>query len=291
MQAARRGAGSDRRRRAPTNAVASRSSSVTSPAPGDQCSLCQVVTTSVASSRRSSQGRSGITRAPRRRRSARAIGAVTRPLACTIAGSGSRDVERALDRAAARSRAAPGAAACPPAAPRAGAPPRRPSGGRRAAGPERTGALRAAEHVEVGDARQVDAAGARQAVPLPEARVHLHQLEAPVARIEPELGLRDAVEAERREQRERLLDDVLAPARLAHAAGAEAARHLHELAPAEEPERACPRRRCRSRPSRAWRRRPGSPPAAAARSRRRCARPRAAPPASRRRARAGRSGA
>ena len=75
VQAAHRGAGSGRGRRAPTKPVARMSSSVTSPAPGDQCSLCQVVTTSVASSRRSSHGRSGITsRLPRRRRSARAIG-------------------------------------------------------------------------------------------------------------------------------------------------------------------------------------------------------------------------
>ena len=267
------------------------SSSVTSPAPGDQCSLCQVVTTSVASSRRSSHGRSVITRrlpppAQRARDRRRHETARLHDRRQRIA-----DVERALDGVRARSRAARGAAACPPARDArrcaAATTQRRPS----CYGPGADGALRPAEHVEVGDARQVDAARPRQAVPLPEARVHLHQLEAPVARIEPELRLRDAVEPERLQQRQRLLDDVVAPARLAHAAGAEAARHLHELAPAEQPERGPGGVRVGAdRPERrvvAGDR----PPAAAARSRRRCARPRPAPPASRTRSPAARSAA
>ena len=172
----------------------------------------------------------------RRRRSLRASGAVTRPLACTIAGSGSRmsNVPSTAPRADLPQRAAQGRALLPRGAQvRGGDHPAAAVVLRaRAHGP-----LLAAQHVEVGDARKVHAAGARQPVPLPEPGIHLHQLEAPVARVQPELGLRDAVVAERREQRECLLDDVLAPARLAHAAGAEAARHLQELAPAEQPER------------------------------------------------------
>ena len=104
-------------------------------------------------------------------------------------------------------------------------------------GPRLDRRRRPADRVQVGDAGQVDPAGARQPVPLPEPRVDLHQLEPPIALVEPELGLRDAVVAERLEQRERLLDGVVAPARLADPAGAEAPRHLRQLAPAEHAER------------------------------------------------------
>ena len=83
------------------------SSSVTSPAPGDQCSLCHVVTTSVASSRRSSHGRSVITGGSRRaaQRAGRSAPSRQEPLACTMAGSGSRKSNVRLDGVRPASRA------------------------------------------------------------------------------------------------------------------------------------------------------------------------------------------
>ena len=94
------------------------------------------------------------------------------------------------------------------------------------------------------------------------------------------------------EQRERLLDRVVAPARLAHTAGAEAARHLHELASAEEPERRYRPHPCRSRRSRASRPRQGSTSCSIGRCPRQPrARPRSGRRASGTRSRAGRSGA
>ena len=260
VQARSRGAGSDRRRRAPTNAgrehvlerdVARARRPVQLVPRRDDAA--------VASSRRSSHGRSVITRAivrrPAQRRARSAP--VTSPLACTIAGSGSRMSNVPSTGSRPASRAARGAATCPPARDArrcaAATTQRRPScrgpGAHRARGP--------AEHVEVGDARQVDAARPRKAVPLPQARVHLHQLEAPVARVEPELGLCDAVEAERRRA-------APAPARRRRRASAPRppgrcrSRAASARACARRTGRArCPRRRCRSRPSRAWRRRRG----------------------------------
>ena len=201
------------------------------------------------------------------------------------------DVERALDGVRPHLAQRARAAACPPVRDArrcaAATTQRRPS----CTGPERTGLGGRPSDVEVGDAGQVDAARPRQAVPLPEARVHLHQLEAPVARIEPELGLRDAVER-------RAPSAASAPARRRRRASAPRrrgrcrSRGASARACARRTARArCRRRPCRSRPSTASRRRRGSPPAAAARSRRRCARPPPAPPASRTRARAARSAA
>src|SRR5579862_5049574 len=95
---------------------------------------------------------------------------------------------------------------------------------------------RIADQVAVCDPRQVDAAGRGEAVPLPEARVHLDELEAAVARVTDHLHLRDAVEGERAEQREPLLHDFVHPDGLADACNAREATGLPDLAAREEPE-------------------------------------------------------
>src|SRR5205085_7656687 len=82
----------------------------------------------------------------------------------------------------------------------------------------------------------VDAAGRREAVPLPEARVDLHQLVAAVARVALELDLGDAAEAEGGQEAQRVVDDLLHPDRLAHPARADAGGRLPQLAPAENAE-------------------------------------------------------
>src|SRR5438034_1084744 len=83
---------------------------------------------------------------------------------------------------------------------------------------------RLGDDVAVCDPRQVDAACRGEPVPLPEARIDLHQLEAAVAGIPLELDLGEAVEAERAQQPERRLDDLLDPDRLADAARADSGR-------------------------------------------------------------------
>ena len=93
-----------------------------------------------------------------------------------------------------------------------------------------------AEQVEVRDAREVDSERGGQPVPEPEARVHLHELEAAVARIALELHLRDAVEVEGPEQAQGRVHRLLHPDGLADAARADAGRRLAELAAAEEAE-------------------------------------------------------
>ncbi len=90
-----------------------------------------------------------------------------------------------------------------------------------------------AERVGVGHADEVDAAAPRERVPLPESRVQLHQPEGTVPGVPLELGLRDPVVADGREQAARELDGLVRPARLANPTGAEAGRHLGELAAAE----------------------------------------------------------
>ena len=78
-----------------------------------------------------------------------------------------------------------------------------------------------ADEVRVRDPRQVDAAGRCERVPLPQARVDLHQLELAVARIALELHLRQADVVERGEKPQRRVDGVLHPDGLADAAGAD----------------------------------------------------------------------
>ena len=92
-----------------------------------------------------------------------------------------------------------------------------------------------AERVAVRHADEVDAAAPRERVPLPESRVQLHQPEGTVPGVPLELGLRDAVVADGREQAARELDGLVRPARLSNPTGAEAGRHLGELAAAERP--------------------------------------------------------
>src|SRR5207302_1871580 len=62
-------------------------------------------------------------------------------------------------------------------------------------------------------------------------------LVAPVARVAHHLDLRDAVEAERAQEGETLLDDLLHPYRLADPGAAHVAARLAQLAAREEPER------------------------------------------------------
>jgi hypothetical protein len=99
------------------------------------------------------------------------------------------------------------------------------------------GRKRVADQVAVGDPRQVDAAGRGEAVPLPQARVHLEQLVPAVARVAHELDLRDAVEVESPQESEPVLDDLVHPERLAGARAAHVAPRLAQLVPGEEPER------------------------------------------------------
>src|SRR5690349_17474061 len=96
---------------------------------------------------------------------------------------------------------------------------------------------RIADQVAIRDPRQVDAARRGEAVPLPQARVHLEQLVAAVARVAHELDLRDAVEIERTQEREAVLDDFLHPERLAGPGAAHVAAGLAQLVPGEEAER------------------------------------------------------
>src|SRR5262245_1733975 len=91
-----------------------------------------------------------------------------------------------------------------------------------------------AREVGVGDAREVDAAGGREPVPLPEARVDRHQLEAAVADIALELDLRQAEVSELPQQREGGVDGLLHPDRLADTACADTARRLAKLASRED---------------------------------------------------------
>src|SRR5262245_21789007 len=60
-----------------------------------------------------------------------------------------------------------------------------------------SGRERVADQVAIGDPREVDAARRRETVPLPQARIHLQELVAAVARVAHELDLRDSVESER----------------------------------------------------------------------------------------------
>src|SRR5205823_9907834 len=96
---------------------------------------------------------------------------------------------------------------------------------------------RIADEVAIGDVREVDTAGGGEAVPLPEPGVDLEQLVAPVARVAHHLDLRDAVETERTQEGEPLLDDLLHPYRLADPGAAHVAARLAQLAAREEPER------------------------------------------------------
>src|SRR5205814_5175094 len=73
----------------------------------------------------------------------------------------------------------------------------------------------------------------REAVPLPERRVDLHQLEAAVTRVALELHLRQSVERERAQEPQGCVDDLLDPERLPHAARAHDRRRLAQLAPTE----------------------------------------------------------
>ena len=212
------------------------------------------------------------------RRAPRRTGAVTRPLAEMKAGSGSRrsnvasitsppvnGAERSANAAALRVRRAQVRNGRHPAAPvvlAARAHRRR----------------RASERVLVGDAGQVDAAGTRQSVPLPEPRVDLHQAQLAVVRVLPELGLRDAVVAAARRA-------ARAPARRRRRASAP--RRPGRCRSRGASAGACVRRRrrararsrpCTSRPSTGSSRRRARPPAASAptpppRRRRRAARP------------------
>ena len=140
------------------------------------------------------------------------------------AGSGSSgarrvDVRRAAGRRAASRRISVIAQRCPA--------PFMPDGGRRRA-----------EQVAVGDPRQVDAAGGGEAVPLPEARVDLHELEDAVARVALELDLRDPVEpdsggAGASPCSTTSSTQTASPTRHVPTPG----RRLAQLAPAEQPER------------------------------------------------------
>ena len=91
--------------------------------------------------------------------------------------------------------------------------------------------------VAVGDQRHVDSARRCEPVPLPEPRVDLHQLVAPVARIALELDLRDAVEAQRAQKAQAGVDDLLDPDRLADSTRPHHRWDLQDLPPREEPER------------------------------------------------------
>ena len=98
---------------------------------------------------------------------------------------------------------------------------------------------RVAEEVCVRDARQVDAARAREAVPLPEARVDLHQPEAAVARVTLELDLREPEVVERLSSRSAASTASWAQTRLADTTRPDAARRrLPQLASGEDAERA-----------------------------------------------------
>src|SRR5438874_9551568 len=96
---------------------------------------------------------------------------------------------------------------------------------------------RVADQVAVGDVGKVDAARGGEAVPLPEARVDLHQLVAAVARVALRLHLRDPVKAERAQEGEPLLYDLVNPDRLADARAAHEAARLAQLVAREEAER------------------------------------------------------
>ncbi len=91
--------------------------------------------------------------------------------------------------------------------------------------------------VAVGDQRHVDSARRCEPVPLPEPRVDLHQLVAPVARIALELDLGDAVEAQRAQEAQPGVDDLLDPDRLADSTRPHHRRDLQDLPSREEPER------------------------------------------------------
>ena len=75
-------------------------------------------------------------------------------------------------------------------------------------------------------------------MPLPQARIDLHQLEATVALVPLELHLREAVVVERTEQAQRRVDDLLHPDRFADTARADSGGRLLQLPPAEDAERA-----------------------------------------------------
>src|SRR5436305_1167054 len=86
-------------------------------------------------------------------------------------------------------------------------------------------------------AKRIASVHASAPAPREGPRVDLHQLEGTVARVALELPLREAVERERAQQLQALLDDLVHPERLADAAGADARRRLSQLAPTEEAER------------------------------------------------------
>src|SRR5439155_23208692 len=79
-------------------------------------------------------------------------------------------------------------------------------------------------------------AGGSQAVPLPEPRVDLHQLEATVARIAFELDLREAEVAKPLQEPERGVDRLLHPDGFADPAGTDAGRGLPQLPSREHTE-------------------------------------------------------
>src|SRR5213078_5067646 len=94
-----------------------------------------------------------------------------------------------------------------------------------------------ADEVLVREPRQVDTAGSREAVPLPEPRVDLHQAVGAVARVALELDLREALVPELAQEPQALVDYLLDPNGLPDPARADPGRRLPQLAPAEEAER------------------------------------------------------
>src|SRR3954447_373239 len=93
------------------------------------------------------------------------------------------------------------------------------------------------DEVRVRDLRDVDTARGREAVPLPQAGVDLHQLEASISWVPFELHLRDAAVVERTQEAQRRIHDLLYPDRLADTARTDPGRRLPELAAAENAQR------------------------------------------------------
>ena len=73
-------------------------------------------------------------------------------------------------------------------------------------------------------------------MPFPQARIHLDQLVQAVARIVLELDLRDAVEAKRAQELQRVVGKRRSPARFRDACSPDLARRLPELPSGEEAE-------------------------------------------------------
>ena len=116
---------------------------------------------------------------------------------------------------------------------------------------------RLADRVAVGHLHQVDAARRRQRVPLPQARVHLHQPQRAVARVALVLDLRDAVESERVQQAAGAVDRLVVPLGDPDPARADPGRRLEQLAAAEDARHAAVRIDVAPDGPQASRRRPG----------------------------------